>query len=78
MQYERSSIDRQTDKRKKTFVKASTHRKQMMTTSSYTAQNSIFYTLNVNTSNFRTTIISYYYFWDDGDVSGNLWARILE
>ena len=45
---------------------------------SYTTQNSLFYTINANTSNALPTIIPYYYFWDDGDVSGNLRARILE
>ena len=31
----------------------------------------LFYTINVNTSNALPTIIPCYYFWDDGDVSGN-------
>ena len=44
----------------------------------YTTQNSLFYSIYVNTSNDQPTIIPYHYFWDDGGVSGNLRARILE
>ena len=74
---ERSSIDRQTDKTKKNHVACEAH---VWTSQDddYTTQNSLFYTINVNTSNALPTIIPYYYFWDDGDVSGNLRARILE
>ena len=43
-----------------------------------TTQNSLFYAINVNTSNDQPTIIPFHYFWDDGGVSGSLWARILE
>ena len=56
-----------TEKNKTLLVKAHVWTPQ---DDDYTTQNSLFYTVNVNTSNSLPTIIPYYYFWDDGDVSG--------